>query len=284
MAPKAPKELSKQERLDLAIEDYNRAFIAYQIDPQSKKPSVRAIAKSYNIIHTTLARRVAGKTHSYQEAHEDEQRLTPEEEQALASWILQVAEWGWPPRVSFVKYMTCEMLIEKGDYRKLGDSWIYSFLRRHKDLRSRWSQPLDKERNATHDPDKLMRYFELVESVIQKYDVQKADTYNMDEKGSALGDHGKEKIICFKHNLQAYQAQDGTREWVSLIECISADGRLLALFIIFKGKRQMKFWFTVLEDKEACIALSENGWTNNVLGLEWFTRYFPSTLYYADDF
>lgn len=101
----------------------------------------------------------------------------------------------------------------------------------------------------------------------------------MDEKGSALGTGGKTRVICSKHNLQAYQAQDGTREWVSLIECISDNGRLLALFIIFKGKRQMKVWYDVLEDKEACIALSDNGWTNNVLGLEWFTKYILLTLY-----
>ena len=60
---------------------------------------------------------------------------------------------------------------------------------------------------------------------------------------------------------------------MSLIECISADERLLGMFIIFKGKRHMKAWYNALEDPDAFIALSENGWTNNVLGLEWFIRY-----------
>ena len=84
MTSKAPKKLFKQERLKLTIKNYNRAFIAYQIDPQAKKPSIRSIAKSYNIIHTTLSRHVADKTYSYQEAYKKEQRLTPEEKQALA--------------------------------------------------------------------------------------------------------------------------------------------------------------------------------------------------------
>ena len=60
---------------------------------------------------------------------------------------------------------------------------------------------------------------------------------------------------------------------MSLIECISADGRLLVSFIIFKGKRYMKAWYDVLEDEDAYIGLSENGWTNNTLGSEWFERY-----------
>ena len=95
----------------------------------------------------------------------------------------------------------------------------------------------------------------------------------MDEKGFALGDAGKMRVLCSKHNMQTYVTQDGSREWVTLIECISVDRRLLSMFIIFKGKVQMKSWFEVLEAKEAGIAVSENGWTNNMLGLGWFKKY-----------
>lgn len=59
----------------------------------------------------------------------------------------------------------------------------------------------------------------------------------MNEKSSALDIDNKTRVICFKYNLQAYQAQDGIKEWVSLIKYISDNGRLLTLFIIFKGKR-----------------------------------------------
>lgn len=164
--------------------------------------------------------------------------------------------------------MVYEMLVEKGDHRPLGRHWIGKFLSRHEELQSRFSQPLDKERAATHKVETIMRWFRLVESVIQKYDIQKEDTYNIDEKGNALGNAGKSRIICSKYDLSAYKAQDGSREWVSLIEYISATGRLLSMFVIFKGKRQMKSWYDAVEDKDAWIAVSENGWTNNVLGLE----------------
>ena len=280
MAPNALKdreELPQKERLDLAIQEYNRRLTAF-LDGTSeskKKPAVGPVARSWGLVETTLTRRINGQTKSHHQAHEEEQRLTPVEEQALKSWILTVAEWGWPPTVSLVRHMVYEMLVEKGDHRPLGMHWIQKFLSRHEDLQSRFSQPLDKERAATHDVKKLLGWFALVESVIQKYDIQKEDTYNMDEKGNALGNAGKSRIICSKHDLSAYKAQDGSREWASLIECISADGRLLAMFLILKGKRQMKSWFEVLEDRDAWIAVSENGWTNNVLGLEWFIKCIP---------
>ena len=269
---KAPTQPSKKERLQLAINDYTQAFFAFQHDPKNlKRPNVDRIARSYDVVPSTLGRRVAGKTHSHQEAHVDQQRLSPSEEQALKSWILQVAEWGWPPKVSNVRYMAKEILKDKDDHRELGVSWVQGFLIRHQDLRSRWSQPLDRERTATHDPAKIQRWFQLVESTIQKYDIRQEDTYNMDEKGTALGVGGTSRVICSKHDIQAYQAKDGNRDWASILECISADGRLLKLFLVLKGKVFMKSWFETIEEAE-CIALSKNGWTNNEIGLEWFTR------------
>lgn len=36
--------------------------------------------------------------------------------------------------------------------------------------------------------------FKFVESVIQEYDIQMEDIYNMDEKGIALGIAGRERV------------------------------------------------------------------------------------------
>ena len=85
--PKPEKELPKQVRLDLATGEYHEALAAYQnpSDPQKKKPFVEPIALKYGLVPSTLGRRITGKTHAYQEAHTDEQRLTPIEEQSLKS-------------------------------------------------------------------------------------------------------------------------------------------------------------------------------------------------------
>ena len=274
---KTPKETSKTVRLDQAIAEYNQALLAHQNNPQENpKPLIQPIALSHGIVPTTLNRRLAGKTHSYQEAHTFEQRLSPEEEHALKTWILQMGEWGWPPRVSQVRFMATEMLIAKNDHKELGKNWVAGFLERHEELQSRFSQSLDKERAATYDAEKLLRWFQLVETIIQKHDIQQADTYNMDEKGFALGVAGRARVICSRNDLHIYVTQDGNREWASLIECISGDGRLLDMFVIFKGKRQMGAWWTEIKknspNSQAQIGLSEIGWTNNVFGLEWFIK------------
>lgn len=76
-----------------------------------------------------------------------------------------------------------------------------------------------------------------------------------------------------KTKLDTFINQCGSREWVSIIECISIDGDLLPAFIIFKAKVQKQAWIDELE-KGNTIAINDKGWTNNTLGLEWFKRTF----------
>jgi len=47
----------------------------------------------------------------------------------------------------------------------------------------------------------------------------------MDEKGVMMGLIGKVRVIVSKYDKKIYMTQPGNREWVSLIECISLDGR-----------------------------------------------------------
>ena len=65
--------------------------------------------------------------------------------------------------------------------------------------------------------------------------------------------------------------QYGNREWVSLIECISIDRRILQPWISFKVKQKQKAWYEVLKGH---IAISENRWTDTEIGLAWLERCF----------
>ena len=78
---------------------------------------------------------------------------------------------------------------------------------------------------------------------------------------------------------KAEMTQPGNREWVSLLECVSMTGQVLRPWIIFKGKQQMVSWWEVTDSGiEGHIATSENGWTDNELGLLWLQQCFnPET-------
>ena len=103
----------------------------------------------------------------------------------------------------------------------------------------------------------------------------------MDEKGFMMGVAASAKVVISKHEKQAFSVKSVNREWVSLIEAICTTGRSLPLFVIFKGVNKQKTWYDVLEDVHSEIATSENGWTDNELGVDWLKRCFePATARY----
>ena len=96
----------------------------------------------------------------------------------------------------------------------------------------------------------------------------------MDENGYMMGIVGSSKVVFSKYQKQAFINQPGNREWASLIEAISGTGERLPLFVILKGKRWKDDWFTTELKPGDRISLSENGWTDNKLCMEWMKECF----------
>ena len=94
----------------------------------------------------------------------------------------------------------------------------------------------------------------------------------MDEKGFLMGVIKKLKVVIPRYEEKKHITQPGNREWVSIIECISTDGRKLEPWVIFKAKQLQKAWYEC--EYNGHIATSENGWTDNWIGLQWLEHCF----------
>ena len=134
-------------------------------------------------------------------------------------------------------------------------------------FKSIYIPPIDKERAMAQEPEILCGRFKLYESIKRQYQVKDKDVYNIDEKGFIQGVVAKLRVIISKHERKTAMTQYGNREWVSLVECISIDRRILKPWVIFKAKQQQKAWYEVLE--EGHIATSKKGWIDNELSLTW---------------
>ena len=74
---------------------------------------------------------------------------------------------------------------------------------------------------------------------------------------------------------RAFFTQPGNREWVTVIECINSYGWAIPPLIILEGKVHISTWYKngdLLDDW--AIGVSENGWTNNELGMTWLRTIF----------
>ena len=166
---------------------------------------------------------------------------------------------------------------------RVSESWVTRFLNRHHDhIVSRWTSAMDSSRHNAESGYKYKLYFDLLQQKITEYDIEPENTYNMDEKGFAIGLLGRTKRIFSRRQYEKKEVrqacQDGSREWVSLLAAVCADGTALPPGIIFASKNStiQSHWVADIEagTHPIHVASSPTGWTNNDIGLAWLEQVF----------
>ena len=85
-------------------------------------------------------------------------------------------------------------------------------------------------------------------------------------------------VTSSEKHQKARKAQQGNKQWATLIECICADGSSIPPFLIVAGKTHLSSWYenSPLPNTWA-ISVTENGWTTNEISLEWLKHFHKST-------
>ena len=62
-------------------------------------------------------------------------------------------------------------------------------------------------------------------------------------------------------------------KWITIIIAINTTGSVLPPQIIFAGKNHQSQWYSAIPEHYR-ISMSNNGWTNDGIGLEWLQKMF----------
>lgn len=171
------------------------------------------------------------------EAKERLQRLTAPEEQTIVDAAYQLDAWGWPMTIPTINALAGQLLAAKGDTAPLGRNRYLGFFRRNPELRTRRSRVMDQAHCDATDKKTIKHWFGLFNNTRLLYNITDDDSYNMDEKGVMKGVGDASEVIVPVEEGESFSAQPSNREWVSIIECISANCFLLPPFAIFEGLR-----------------------------------------------
>jgi hypothetical protein len=273
MPPQRSQVLSKEGRLSLAIASFNN-------NPQL---SSRRLAKLYNVPRSTLQARLQG-TPAKHETTSVNLKMSLVEEQSLVEWILDLDRRGFPPHIIDVRRMADTLLANRGQNPPppaVGKCWVSRFISRQSELQTKWNRKFHSQRAKCEDPVTIRAWFKLVQDTCQTYGILDEDIYNFDETGFMMGIASTSKVITSSDTIgRATVIQPGDREWVTAIECINASGWCLPPFVILKGKLHQASWYKALPP-DWVLAVSNNGWTTNELGLDWvkhFNRHTQSIL------
>jgi hypothetical protein len=160
-----------------------------------------------------------------------QRKLTLQQEVDLVQYIETPSTRHLPPTRTMVQNFASKVA-----QNPCSDSWVTRFLHRHRDqLTCQWATGMDFNRHNAESGYKYMLYFDPLQQKITKYNfdplqqkitkynVKPENTYNMDEKGFAIGVFGRSKRIFSRRQYEKKEVrqarQDGSREWVSVRGC-----------------------------------------------------------------
>jgi hypothetical protein len=141
---------------------------------------------------------------------------------------------------------------------------------------------MDRNRHQADSEAKYRSYFDLLKSKIAEYDIDPRYTYNMDEKGFLIGITGRSKRVFSRRMWEQKEVreslQDGSREWVTVVACVCADGSVLPPSLIFESANKAIYsaWVDSVNasNHSVLISSSPSGWSNNDIGLAWLEQVF----------
>jgi hypothetical protein len=169
---------------------------------------------------------------------------------------------------SAVRDMADKLLAARGR-GQVGVHWPRNFVKRTDSLTTRFNRAYDRQRALCEDPVLIRSWFELVEQTKAKYSILDEDVYNFNEAGFMMGKIMAQLVITGSERRGAPKAvQPGNREWTTVIQGINAAGWAIPPFIIFAGQHHLSAWYEEDIPRDWAIAVSDNGWTTNKIGVD----------------
>jgi hypothetical protein len=259
-----PQSSQKEGKILLASKAYQTRRVKSQ----------HRVAQLYSIPRTTLQDRLSG-VRPKAVAHIHQRKLQPTAEQSLVHWILDLDRRGFPPQIIDVQRMADVLLAARGQNPPpppIGKNWVSRFVNSQPELQTKWNRKFHSQRAKCEDPVAITAWFKLVETR-QAYGILDDDVYNFDETDFMMGVASTSKVVTSSDTVsRATVIQPGNRDWVTTIECINASGWCLAPFVILSGKLHQASWYQHLPP-DWVVAVSDNGWTTDELGLEWVKHF-----------
>jgi hypothetical protein len=263
----------------MSSQNEGRVILALQAYRGNQILSLRATAKAYDVPFATLRARHSGILPRAQTTTKS-RHFTDDEEKTLIRKILQLSDEGFPPQRRIVEEIANIMLQTKNPSspQRVGTKWVTNFVKRYRELSSVYNRKFDYQRAECEDPKLISLWFKLVGDTIAKYGVVEEDIFNFDETGFQMGVISTSKVITTSDRKgRPRTRQPGNREWVTAIEAIGAKGSAIPPFIIFAAKLHQANWYQTSLPHNWKIAVSDNGWTNDKLGLEWIKHFHENT-------
>ena len=233
-----------------------------------KTPNVRGTSRKFGIVESTLRRRFRGKTVSFQQArYKSHNRLSHAQKKTLIIQINRLTDRGLPPTTKMMKNFAEEIV-----QGPVGKNWVGALVKRYRtELKSIYFRNMNSDRMKSEYAPVFKHFYDLVSEnfkclnvkclhclqlihYTEKYHFTPDVIWNWDEKGFLIEQASITQRIM---SLEAYRlgrithaSQNGSREFISSLACISAHEVALPPVLIYKGEHLQDSWLEDLNEGE----------------------------------
>ncbi|RAL60102.1 hypothetical protein DID88_000727 [Monilinia fructigena] len=180
-------------------------------------------------------------------------KLSNAEEKTLVRWISRLTATGYPATPGLLKEMAQEILNQRVIFASsstppsfqsnhIGQRWIYRFLDRYPKLKGTYSRKLESARHKEATFETISAWYSTFQARIEERHYELKNIYNMDEIGYAVGETESTRIIVDSTLKSNWKVTAGKQEWITVLECVNADGGSLPPMIIFKAQNTNTAW------------------------------------------
>lgn len=217
--------------------------VAAHPDENIPQPSMRKFSQVHSVNRSTLARHLNDTCATKTDSSQRKQKLSPEEEDVLVHTIIENAHRGFPLTHDRVARIANEILKARtgaGDH--VGKTWVDRFIDRHEDeLHTYWSRHLPGNRAV--NPTNVRRWEDIIEEEVVVPGIRPEDMYGMDETHMPPEFAQMRRVIAGRGKNLQYEQGGSSRETITVLITICADGSTLRPNVIFKAKRYAPEWF-----------------------------------------
>jgi hypothetical protein len=199
--------------------------------------SARAVANDLSLSHCTLSRRV--RNHQYNiNMPLEVRKLSPEAEEFIIEWIIAEEAAGRAPTARQLRSFAILLLRQQGLPTTLGRRWVEKFHHRHlKAIKLKKNRLIVYKKILTSRLDEIEHWFRRLYRVIEARGIIPKNIWNMDETGLQEGFQANSKVFGSTLIRTHEKPKNENTAWISIIECIGAEGGHVRPGAIFSGLR-----------------------------------------------
>ncbi|KAI5058629.1 hypothetical protein GOP47_0026799 [Adiantum capillus-veneris] len=233
--PKLATKKQKRTKLSWTEKDMEKALLA-----REQGLSLQKCSMQFGMRKSAIANWEEGR--SQKSKRGPETTLTFDEEEALLHWIFQKCESRHGLSILDVKLKVAEICQTRHTLFTNGipgRSWWEGFRGRHPQLVFRVSEGLDQSRAIRfwRRPEIFKTLHKNLKALYDENKYPPSNIWNVDETGFQGSRDKGMKILAKKGTKSLYGITCDSREWMTVLCCVSVDGHAIPSYYIFKGSR-----------------------------------------------